>query len=440
MLCNYQANANTTDDAFRTPSFYVIDAKNNKKEENKEIIQSLLSDGKADIDWQDKRKQTPLIHAIRRKLPSTVSRLLDFKPCLDKRNNKQRKKIRRNRLAQLLLQQPDRKTGKALLEDENARDRLLRQAVKTDLQEIILLLVAHGADPNTTNEHHETLLHQAAQKGDRNMVQRLLVYEKTSVNARDVHCRTALHIAAVYGHKSITGLLLTRNDVDINALEVNGATALCLAVQRGNTAIALQILAEDNVKINVAGRDGWTALHSATVMGNIPIIAVLLAKDDLDPNMLDEEKWAPLTYAASRGDLRMVELFLGRADIEVNVQGAPPLFHAAIEGHLDVLRRLLCFDTININQTYRDESPLCAASAMGHLEVTKLLLRHTTPPNINFKTYMGRTALSLAASGGHSHIVALLLQEKGLNVSAAHTFKETALCHSSLQGPSGTKW
>jgi ankyrin repeat protein len=209
---------------------------------------------------------------------------------------------------------------------------------------------------------------------------------------------------------------------------------LCLAVQKGNIAIALQILAEDNVKINVAGRDGRTALHSATLMGNIPIIAVLLAKDDLDPNLLDEEKWASLTYAASQGDSRMVELFLGRADIKVNVQGAPPLFHAAIEGHLEVLRRLLSFDTININQTYRGDSPLCAASAMGHLEVTKLLLRHTTSPHIYFKTYMGRTALSLAASGGHSHIVALLLEEKGLDVSAADTCKETALCHAARNG------
>jgi ankyrin repeat protein len=201
-----------------------------------------------------------------------------------------------------------------------------------------------------------------------------------------------------------------------------------------DTAIALQILAVDYVDINLAGRNGMTALHSATVMGNIPIIAVLLAKDNLDPNMLDEAKWAPLTYDASQGDLRMVELFLARRDIQVNVQQAPPLFTAIIKGHLDVLRRLLCFDTININQTYRGESPLCVASAMVYLEVTKLLLRHTPPPNINFKTYIGCTALSLAASHGHSDIVALLLEEKSLDVSATDTFEETALYHAAWNG------
>lgn len=47
---------------------------------------------------------------------------------------------------------------------------------------------------------------------------------------------------------------------------------------------------------------------------------------------------------------------------------------------------------------------------------------------------MGRTALSLAASGGHSHIVALLLQQKGLDVSAADTFKETVLYYAARNG------
>jgi len=222
--------------------FYAIHAKNNK--ENEDIIRIILSDGRADIDWQDQRKQTPLIHAIRRKLSSTVSLLLDYKPCLDKRNDKQRFAIwyaiencdedlvrvllqsgcdirtrdhkgvslailaierRYVAIARILLQHPDRKTGKSLLEDVNARDRLLRRVVKSELQDIILLLVAHGANPIIRNEYHETLLHQAAEKGDRNMIQQLLVYEQTSVDARDNHGRTSLHIAAEYGHKSITG-------------------------------------------------------------------------------------------------------------------------------------------------------------------------------------------------------------------------------------------
>lgn len=38
--------------------------------------------------------------------------------------------------------------------------------------------------------------------------------------------------------------------------------------------------------------------------------------------------------------------------VEVNVQTAPPILYAAKEGHLDVLRRLLCLDAIYFNYKY----------------------------------------------------------------------------------------
>ncbi|KAJ5407582.1 hypothetical protein N7509_001465 [Penicillium cosmopolitanum] len=61
--------------------------------------------------------------------------------------------------------------------------------------------------------------------------------------------------------------------------------------------------------------------------------------------------------------------------------------------------------------TYRNESPLCAASEIGYFEVTKLLLRHKPRPNINFKTYKGRTGLSLAASCRREQVVMQLYKD-----------------------------
>ncbi|OQD78788.1 hypothetical protein PENANT_c080G03708 [Penicillium antarcticum] len=451
MLGNYQADANTTDEKSRTPIFHAIRA------ENETIIHMLLSDKRADINWQDQYKQTPLVYAMSRNLLSAASLLLDFKPCLDKKDGKQRSAVWYaiahcdENLVQVLLKKgsdirtPDYKrispislaianksvnitrmlllhsapsSGKSLLQDGNLRDRLLHRAVQAGLQDIVSLLVANGANPNSRNRHGQNLLHQATEKGYKEVVRELLTYKKTCVNARDSYGRTAFHIAAEYGHKSITRLLLSSSDVDINTLDVNGATALCLAVQAKHTALALQILAEDHVNINVAGQNGRTVLHYA----------------DLDPNIRDDDEWAPLTYAASNGDLRMLELFLARRDIQVNVQQAPPLFHAAKKGHLEVVRRLLCFDTIDVNQQFWNTSPLCIASEMGHLEVTRLLLEHTTPPDINLKTYMGDTALSLAAYHGHLAIIDLLLAEKELDVTATDRFGESALCKAARNG------
>ncbi|KAJ5288331.1 hypothetical protein PENANT_c098G05098 [Penicillium antarcticum] len=467
MLRGYQADVNTTDDKSRTPIFYALRA------QNQTIIRMLLSDPRTDIDWQDKHKQTPLIYTIARNALSADSLLLDFKPRLNRRDEKKRSAIwyavahcheglvqvllgrgsvirmsdyrnissvglaivkKSAEVTRMLLHHRESDTGKCLLEDDNVRDHLLHRAVKVGFHDIIALLVTHGANPNTRNRNGQSLLHQAAERGDKEVLQHLLTYEQTSADARDRFGRTAFHIAAEHGQKSIARLLLTCSAVDINALDNNGATALCLAVQAERTAIALQILAEDHVDLNVKGQNGSTALHSAAKRGNVPIAAVLLNNHDLDPNIRDDEEWTPLTCAASRGDLCMVELLLARTDIQVNVPQASPLFHAAREDHRDVVRRLLCLDTIDINQKFWDFSPLCVASEMGHLEITRLLLKHRPPPDLNLKTYMGDTALSLAACHGQLSIIDLLLKEKGLDVTASDKLGDTAICKAARNG------
>ncbi|KAJ5849375.1 hypothetical protein N7534_008064 [Penicillium rubens] len=453
MLRDYQADANTTDGRSRTPIFHAIRTK------NETIIRTLLIDERADINWQDQRRQTPLIYAIERNLLPTASFVPDFDPRLNVADAKNRSAIwyavafcdkdlvrvllergsdirtpdykrfspfslaiakKIPRITGLLLLHSDPNSRKTLLEDVTVRNRLLRQAVQASLHDVIALLVAHGADPNSRNRDGQRLLHQATKNGDREVVQQLLAHEEISINATDRQSCTALHIAAEYrrkrplrshiaaeyGNKSITRLLFAYGAVDINAPDANGATALCLAAAARHTPIALQILAEDHVDANMVDRIGRTALHHAASTGNIPIACVLLAKEDLDPNIRDDQGWPPLTYAAFNGDLRMVELFLARGDIQANVQQAPPLFHAAKKGHVEVVRRLLQFDTIDVNQQFWNSSPLCVASEMGHPEVTRLLLEHTTPPDTNLKTYMGDTALSLAAYHGYHQSLA----------------------------------
>jgi ankyrin repeat protein len=130
----------------------------------------------------------------------------------------------------------------------------------------------------------------------------------------------------------------------------------------------------------------------------------------------------------------MVDLMLARKNIQVNVQEDPPLFYAASDGHVEVVRLLLSFDTIDINQQFWNSSTLCVASEMGHLEVTKLLPEHTTPPDINLKNYMGDTALSLAAYRGHFAVINLFLEVDELDVTATDKFGDTALCKAARFG------
>jgi ankyrin repeat protein len=180
MLPDYQADANTTDDKSRTPIFHAI------RTENETMIHMLLFDKRADINWQDQGRQTPLLYAIARNILSTATLLLDFDPCLNITDVKHRSAIwyaiafcdenlvqvllergsdirtpdyrrfspfslavakKTPRITRLLLLHSDPNARKTLLEDVTIRNRLFRQAVRASLQDVISLLVAHGADP-----------------------------------------------------------------------------------------------------------------------------------------------------------------------------------------------------------------------------------------------------------------------------------------------------
>ena len=229
MLGHYQADANTTDDQSRTPVFYAIDA------DSEPIIRLLLSDKRADINQQDQSMQTPIVYAIAKKRSSAVSPLLEFNPCLDERDDKQRSAIwyaihnRDTKLVQLLLTKgsdirtPDKgdvspiklaitkkyvkltrmllrhsdpNTGKSLLEDIYVIDHLLDKAREVYFRDIILLLIAHGADPNTRHPCGWSVLHQATENQDNKMIQQLLIRRTAVVNARDGCNRTPLQVAA----------------------------------------------------------------------------------------------------------------------------------------------------------------------------------------------------------------------------------------------------
>lgn len=186
MLSVYHADASTTDRSSRMPIFQAIRTRNDA------IIRTLLADKRADTNWQDQHRQTPLIYAIERNRLPTASLPHDFDSCLKIMDAKNRSAIwyaiafcdenllqvllergsdirtpdykrfspfslaiakKTPRIARLLLHHSDSNSRKTLLEDVTIRKRLLRQAVQASLHDVISLLVAHGADPNPRNRN-----------------------------------------------------------------------------------------------------------------------------------------------------------------------------------------------------------------------------------------------------------------------------------------------
>jgi len=135
----------------------------------------------------------------------------------------------------------------------------------------------------------------------------------------------------------------------------------------------------------------------------------------------------PLSHAARSGHLRMVDLLLARgAPIDArNLAGStalyfaadtgkPPIVYAAAGARFEIVKRLLARNT-DVNARYcNDLTLLMWASGPDEgvpeaqaIEVVTYLLE--TGAHVDDRDDRGRTALMIAAEGGHAEIAGLLL-------------------------------
>jgi ankyrin repeat protein len=208
------------------------------------------------INWQDDRKQTPLLFALDRGYLSMAGLLLQhFNPLVHCKDGKDRNAIwhaiahratdlvrflldlqsdiwmmdfkqitplnlaiskRSFTLTKMLLHHSTAHLSQPRLVDMDARDHPLCLAVGMGFAEIVQILIVHGANITVRNRRGQSVLHQAARKGHDDVIRQLLSYERVSINQTDSGGRTPLHCAALHGHKSTITFLLRTPGVDID--------------------------------------------------------------------------------------------------------------------------------------------------------------------------------------------------------------------------------
>jgi ankyrin repeat protein len=208
-----------------------------------------------------------------------------------------------------------------------------------------------------------------------------------SLDARDRFGARPLSYAARSGHLEMVDLLLARG-APINARSLADATALYFAAEGGHTAVA-QRLIERGADVKLAGRSGVSPVAAAAYAGNDTIVEALLAHG-ADERAPDET-------------------------------GKPPIVYAAAKARLDIVKRLLARN-ITINARYPNDLTLLMwasgpdekAPEAQAIDVVSYLL--DAGAHIDDQDNRGRTALMIAAEGGHAGIANLLLA-RGANAS-----------------------
>lgn len=204
--------------------------------------------------------------------------------------------------------------GLALARDDEG-ETLLYHAAAGGKADVVVELLARGADPKAANEKGVTPLYAAAREGHDATVKALLA-KGADPNARTKEGETPLHaatnhLAGLPQHAGCveTVKLLLAAKADPNAKGRQDDTPLHIAAQRGHKDIAELLLAakaDPNAKAS-AEAYAETPLHRAAVYGHIEVVELLLA-NGADMNAKDGHGRTPLARARHMRQRAIVDL------------------------------------------------------------------------------------------------------------------------------------
>jgi ankyrin repeat protein len=294
----------------------------------------------------------------------------------------------------------------------NARDIQGQTALHTcgdkgQLLEEMLLSERTDIDWNAADMIGQTPLLWFARMDDETKVRRLIGVESVNLFATTIDLFTALHQVAerktpfpdwaqpgdISERCSIVDLVLEEvrrrgHDVVsfVDATDILKRSALHYIAEEGWIDI-LESLCKFSANMNVNGVDfhGFTPLHLAVRNGHDAVVERLLQLQSIDANVgatvnaSNPDKLMPFEKSGKSVEIYRPNLVSKRPE-EQPSRDLTPLHFAAMDGRMEVLRRLLEWERINIDAVdSAGLTPLHYSVQNGHPEVVEFLLKRGKP-------------------------------------------------------------
>jgi len=333
--------------------------------------------------------------------------------------------------------------------------RSSRGKLPAEVEEVVRVLLQHGAKANSRTRFRGTPLHYAGKYMQTGVVA-LLLSHHASVHDRDAQDMTPLHRTIIGLNKRKPtladdpadeqyvegpqtpqpGVVLSKPDPppkEPERLRPNGT------LPRDVSLDCVELLLQANADPKAADKQGQKPIHWAAALRDREDIvkALLYALPAKQRKRAANERCAntdstPLHWASGYGNLNVVKFLLqeGARPGDADNRGRTAISWAARYGHHEILEALL--DRVHMADSQgleavvnKQETPvgrrgrhaLIWACQKGHQECARLLIKANA--NVNLAEGggddVGGTALSWAITFGHQSIVELLLK-KGANL------------------------
>ena len=358
-----------------------------------EVLRLLVSRG-ADIDTANDSGITPLYLAARHGSLESVRLLQSLGADVSARRSNGWTPIHaaveqgRNEVFQLLVD-----CGADISMTTESGTTPLFTASRKGRPEMVQTLLGRGADVEAAKDGGWTPLNVAAEQGHTDVAKILLDHGADLFKVNDFDM-APLYTASRSGHLETVEFLLTRG-ADIETANTAGWTPLNVAVEKGHVEVA-RLLLDHGADMERKNNENWSPLYTAARRGFLEIAGLLLDRD-ADSAASNTHRWTPLCVAAEQGHLEIVGLLLDRgADATLaSSKGITPFWAAVKNGHADVVELLLERGVKAEPRELGGCDPLCMAATVGHADVVQLLLDRGNETIVS--THEGTLALVRAA-------------------------------------------
>jgi ankyrin repeat protein len=234
--------------------------------------------------------------------------------------------------------------------------------------DIFKLLITLGADVNVQAQDNDTPIHLAFHGFDANarrhiaVLKYLLTQQGIDGNIKDKHGYTVFHYACKYINKfplEIFQHFIETHGADVNTQDNNNDTLFDLALRKFNWAGDITTLtylpSQKGINVNIKDKNSHTLLHTACSNINklpIDVYQMLIETHGCDVNVQNTDNDTPLHYAFRQfnpnkgGDINVLTYLRSQNNVNLNVKGKQGfnLLHSGCTNNLPSYKRSVELD------------------------------------------------------------------------------------------------